>query len=190
MIHKLLNRIIVWNFHSLLVMIQMCFSFMLTDSDCDMKLCKHCGRAFIASRKGNEFCSPKCKNQYNVYKTRARKKGGITPIYQQRRQIINNLLTICRLLFFIISLMIFTPLLALSLQFSQFQICSFLLHLQFELIYNFYIKGMKQILFIGIRWDSCLFASAFSFVYPIANILIGSSPNGSLNSSFITSGLK
>ena len=74
MIHKLLNRIIVWNFHSLLVMIQMCFSFMLTDSDCDMKLCKHCGRAFIASRKGNEFCSPKCKNQYNVYKTRAKKK--------------------------------------------------------------------------------------------------------------------
>ena len=66
--------VIVWNFHSLLVMIQMCFSFMLTDSDCDMKLCKHCGRAFIASRKGNEFCSPKCKNQYNVYKTRAKKK--------------------------------------------------------------------------------------------------------------------
>ena len=66
--------VIVWNFHSLLVMIQMYFSFMLTDSDCDMKLCKHCGRAFIASRKGNEFCSPKCKNQYNVYKTRAKKK--------------------------------------------------------------------------------------------------------------------
>ena len=66
--------VIVWNFHSLLVMIQMCFSFMLTDSDCYMKLCKHCGRAFIASRKGNEFCSPKCKNQYNVYKTRAKKK--------------------------------------------------------------------------------------------------------------------
>ena len=65
--------VIVWNFHSLLVMIQMCFSFMLKDSDCDMKLCKHCGRAFIASRKGNEFCSPKCKNQYNVYKTRAKK---------------------------------------------------------------------------------------------------------------------
>ncbi len=43
--------VIVWNFHSLLVMIQMCFSFMLTDSDCDMKLCKHCGRAFIAVRE-------------------------------------------------------------------------------------------------------------------------------------------
>lgn len=66
--------VIVWNFHSLLVMIQMCFSFMLTDSDCYMKLCKHCGKAFIASRNGNEFCSPKCWNQYNVYKTRAKKK--------------------------------------------------------------------------------------------------------------------
>ena len=32
---QILHRIIVWNFHSLLVMIQMCFSFMLTDSDCD-----------------------------------------------------------------------------------------------------------------------------------------------------------
>ncbi|EDY33536.1 hypothetical protein RUMLAC_00654 [[Ruminococcus] lactaris ATCC 29176] len=53
----------------------MCFSFMLTDESCEMKLCKHCGKAFIASRKGNEFCSPKCKNQYNVYKTRAKKNN-------------------------------------------------------------------------------------------------------------------
>ena len=68
------SPVIVWDFHSLLVMIQMCFSFMLTDESCEMKLCKHCGKAFIASRKGNEFCSPKCKNQYNVYKTRAKKR--------------------------------------------------------------------------------------------------------------------
>ena len=68
------SPVIVWDFHSLLVMIQMCFSFMLTDESCEMKLCKHCGKAFIASRKGNEFCFPKCKNQYNVYKTRAKKK--------------------------------------------------------------------------------------------------------------------
>ena len=69
------SLVIVWVFHSLLVMIQMCFSFMLTDESCEMKLCKHCGKAFIASRKGNEFCSPKCKNQYNVYKTRAKKNN-------------------------------------------------------------------------------------------------------------------
>ena len=69
------SPVIVWDFHSLLVMVQMCFSFMLTDKDSDMRMCKHCKKAFIASRKGNEFCSPQCKNQFNVYKSREKKKG-------------------------------------------------------------------------------------------------------------------
>ena len=59
----------MWDFHSLFVMVQMCFSFMLTDKDSDMRMCKHCKKAFVASRKGNEFCSQKCKNQFNVYKS-------------------------------------------------------------------------------------------------------------------------
>ncbi len=67
--------VIVWDFHSLLVMVQMCFSFMLTDKDSDMRLCKHCNKAFVATRRGNEFCSQKCKNQFNVYKSREKKKG-------------------------------------------------------------------------------------------------------------------
>ena len=67
--------IIVWDFHSRLVMVQMYFSFMLTDKDSDMRLCKYCKKAFIASRRGNEFCSLKCKNQFNVYKSREKKKG-------------------------------------------------------------------------------------------------------------------
>lgn len=67
--------VIVWDFHSLLVMVQMCFSFMLTDKDSGMCMCKHCQKAFIASRKGNEFCSQRCKNQFNVYKSREKKKG-------------------------------------------------------------------------------------------------------------------
>ena len=66
--------VIVWDFHLLLIMVQMCFSFMLTDKDSDMRLCKHCNKAFVASRKGNEFCSQKCKNQFNVYKSREKKK--------------------------------------------------------------------------------------------------------------------
>ena len=67
------SPVIVWDFHSLLVMVQMCFSFMLTDKDNDMRMCKHCKKAFVASRKGNEFCSQKCKNQFNVYKSREKK---------------------------------------------------------------------------------------------------------------------
>ena len=65
---------IVWDFHSLLLGIQMMFSFMLTDEDNPLKLCKHCQKVFAASRQSNLFCSPKCKNQYNVYKSRKKNK--------------------------------------------------------------------------------------------------------------------
>ena len=56
-------------------MVQMRFSLLLTDKNTDMRLCKRCKKAFIASRKGNEFCGPQCKNQFNVYKSREKKKG-------------------------------------------------------------------------------------------------------------------
>ena len=64
---------IVWDFNSLLLCVQMMFSFMLTDENSSMKVCKHCGKAFVATRPNMEFCSPQCKNQYNVYKSRAKK---------------------------------------------------------------------------------------------------------------------
>ncbi len=50
-------------------MMQMCFSFMLTDKASNMRICKRCKGMFIISRKGNEFCDPKCKNPFNVYKS-------------------------------------------------------------------------------------------------------------------------
>ncbi len=65
---------IVWDFYSLSLCIQMMFSFMLTDKDSTLKICKHCQRPFIATRPTMAFCSPKCKNQYNVYKSRAKDK--------------------------------------------------------------------------------------------------------------------
>ena len=64
---------IVWDFNSLLLCIQMMFSFMLTVENSSMKVCKHCGKASVATRLNMEFCSPQCKNQYNVYKSRAKK---------------------------------------------------------------------------------------------------------------------
>ena len=67
---------IVWDFHSLLLGVQMMFSFMLTDSENPIKLCRHCTKAFVASRPSAVFCSPQCKNKHNVYKSRARKNSG------------------------------------------------------------------------------------------------------------------
>ena len=54
--------------------VQMMFSFMLTDEKSILKVCKHCGKAFVAGRPNSVFCSGKCKNQYNVYKSRAKNK--------------------------------------------------------------------------------------------------------------------
>lgn len=65
---------IAWDFHSLMLAIQMKFSFMITDENSTLKLCKHCGKIFVASRSNVQFCSPQCKNQYNVYKSRAKKE--------------------------------------------------------------------------------------------------------------------
>lgn len=50
------------------------FSFMITDENSTLKLCKHCGKIFVASRSNVQFCSPQCKNQYNVYKCRAKRR--------------------------------------------------------------------------------------------------------------------
>jgi hypothetical protein len=64
---------IVWDFHSLLLGVQMMFSFMLTDEKTALRSCKHCTKVFAAKHPNVAFCSPRCKNQYNVYKSRAKK---------------------------------------------------------------------------------------------------------------------
>ena len=48
---------IIWDFHSLLLGIQMMFSFMLTDSENPIRLCKHCTKAFVASRPSAVFAA-------------------------------------------------------------------------------------------------------------------------------------
>ena len=64
---------IIWDFRSLLLGVQMMFSFMLTDEAKPLRVCRHCDKVFIAGHPNAAFCSPRCKNQYNVYKSRAKK---------------------------------------------------------------------------------------------------------------------
>ena len=61
---------IVWDFHSLLLTVQTLFGFALTDETRPLRVCKCCNLAFIAGHPNAAFCSPQCKNQYNVYKSR------------------------------------------------------------------------------------------------------------------------
>ena len=72
---ELLDRpTIVWDFHSLLLGVQMMFSFMITDEKSTLKVCKHCSKAFVANRPNSVFCGATCKNRYNVYTSRAKEK--------------------------------------------------------------------------------------------------------------------
>lgn len=64
---------IVWDFHSLLLAVQLMFSFMLADEANPLRICKGCGNVFVAGRKNEVFCSPECKNRYNVSKSREKK---------------------------------------------------------------------------------------------------------------------
>lgn len=64
---------IVWDFHSLLLGIQMMFSFMLTDETKPLRLCKHCTSVFAAIQSNTDFCSQKCENKYDVYKSKDKK---------------------------------------------------------------------------------------------------------------------
>ena len=65
---------LVWNFASLAIAVQMLFSLSITDERTPVRLCKHCTKAFIPSRPNAVFCSPQCKNRYNVYKNREKNK--------------------------------------------------------------------------------------------------------------------
>ena len=49
---------IYWDFHSLLLGIQMMFSFLLVDGEKPLRLCKHCQKVFLSSRSNSAFCSP------------------------------------------------------------------------------------------------------------------------------------
>ena len=59
---------LVWDFHSLMLAITLVFSFMLTDRDNPLHICKNCGIIFISEKFDGLFCSPECKNHYQAQK--------------------------------------------------------------------------------------------------------------------------
>lgn len=52
--------ILVWDFHSLLLCIELLFSIMLTDDATPLRMCRNCQRAFVAKETDDEFCSEEC----------------------------------------------------------------------------------------------------------------------------------
>lgn len=58
--------LLVWDFHSLLLCIELLFSIMLTDDATPLRMCKNCQRAFIAKGMDDEFCSKACREKLDL----------------------------------------------------------------------------------------------------------------------------
>lgn len=63
----------VWDFNSLKMVIETIYAFLISATDTPLRMCKRCGKAFYAKHGRSEFCSGRCRNQFNVYKSRAKK---------------------------------------------------------------------------------------------------------------------
>lgn len=55
---------IVWDFHSLQLCVKMMLFQALTDSSRPLRVCKSCGKAFYAHRREQDFCSAKCRHEF------------------------------------------------------------------------------------------------------------------------------
>lgn len=56
--------VLVWDFHSLLLVLQMTISIMLTDSKRPIRFCKGCGRLFVAKNANAKYCSKNCRGKH------------------------------------------------------------------------------------------------------------------------------
>lgn len=63
---------LVCEYVSLKAVIDFEFVKAVTDERKPLRYCKHCGKIFYAGDVRSEFCSPRCRNQFNVYKSRAK----------------------------------------------------------------------------------------------------------------------
>jgi len=61
---------LVWNISSLPQAMELALGVYLTDSKTLLRSCRHCHQIFFTQNPRAQFCSPRCKNQYNVYKSR------------------------------------------------------------------------------------------------------------------------
>lgn len=63
-----------YKFHSLMGVLNFTMANLLSADGSPLKICKHCQKTFISQNKRSEFCSERCRNQFNVYKSRAKAK--------------------------------------------------------------------------------------------------------------------
>lgn len=69
------KAILHWNFNSLKQAIELILALNETNDRKEVKICKHCGKPFIAKNLNAEYDTPSCRNVANVYKNREKNKA-------------------------------------------------------------------------------------------------------------------
>ena len=64
-----------WVFNSLASALDTILLVKICDKNQPLRICKHCGKLFIAENVRAEYDTPQCRNQANVYKSREKNKG-------------------------------------------------------------------------------------------------------------------
>lgn len=63
-----------WQTESLSSAIELAYALLLCNNEKVIDTCKYCKMPFYAKNPKTEFCSPSCRNKYNVYKSRSKKR--------------------------------------------------------------------------------------------------------------------
>jgi len=63
----------MWDFNSLKTALETVYAFLVSSAGQPLRICKHCSKVFYATHGRTEFCSGRCRNQFNVYKSRGKK---------------------------------------------------------------------------------------------------------------------
>ena len=66
-----------WNFMSLSEIVETILLLNETSGRTEVKLCKHCGKPFIAENIKAEYDSIQCRNRENINRSRQKKKNFI-----------------------------------------------------------------------------------------------------------------
>lgn len=74
-INQLDKTNISWQFDSLKTTIETIYAFAVTDEKIFLNRCEHCRNFFIAKSDREKYCSPVCRNRFNVKKSRERKSS-------------------------------------------------------------------------------------------------------------------
>lgn len=64
--------VLQWQTGSLADAIELGYTILVCNDIKKLGICKHCFKPFYAKNPKSEFCSPVCRNRYNVYKSRSK----------------------------------------------------------------------------------------------------------------------